>query len=247
MNKNILMINSNSNPITTNWLQERIEKFVDPETKITVVNPDFGPQGVDTYMDWLIAGIETLKIVSSNKEKYDAFVIGCGSDPGLDACRQITTKPVLGLSESAMLMACPLGNKFSIISTRETQIPVLEQRVIQYGLRDKLASIRYIQMTTADLMNREELIKNTCEAAKIAVKKDRAEVIVLTGSLMLGTEKEISEASGVPVMLGVVCALKMAEIYISIGGTTSKAYKYQQVKKKDQLIGYQELREVYSI
>ena len=244
--RKILLINPNTNPAATQKILEGIQPYTNPDTKITCVNPEHGPQGIDTLLDCAISGLEAAKIIAANRGKYDAFIIACGADPGLDVCRQIASEPVVGIAEAAMFMACMLGYKFSMVTTAEEEIPQVEELVAHYGLTSRLASVKYIQMSTAELADREKMMGRLAEASKEAVREDHAEVIVLSGSVMAGSEKKLSEMIGVPVVVGAIAAVKMAESLIDYGQPTSKVYKYFQPKKLDRLLGYEEFLDVYS-
>ena len=73
---------------------------------------------------------------------YDAFIIGCGWDPALKECRSVVDIPVVAMLESAALLACTLGNKFSVIAFEANWVPLLQNIIRSYGLQDRLASVR---------------------------------------------------------------------------------------------------------
>jgi len=71
------------------------------------------------------------------------------------------------------------------------------------------------------------------EAAKDAIKNDGAEVICLGCAGMTGLDKPMSEKLGVPVLDGVVCAVKLAEMLFDYGLTHSKVKAFSNPGKKD--------------
>ncbi len=205
----ILVINSNSNPAVTNIVEKGLPGYFGTnDIEIVCVNPEAGPPGVDTQLDIVISALETARIVAMHPDGFDAYIIACGSDPGLDACRSIVAAPVVGISEAGMLMACTLGYKFSIIVNSEVDIPVTEERVRQYGLRERFASARAIDMTTHELKDRRKMMERLVEVGRLAIDMDRAEVILLPGSVQIGMETELAERIGAPVLSGMACALK---------------------------------------
>lgn len=64
-----------------------------------------------------------LKLVREREKDCDAFVVACYSDPGLYSLREATKKPVLGISECAILTALTLGQKFGVIAMLKQSIP----------------------------------------------------------------------------------------------------------------------------
>jgi allantoin racemase len=246
LTRRLLVINSNSNALATERIQRGLAPHLRPGTTIACVNAAQGPQGIDTALDVAIAAVETAKVVAAHRSGYDAYIVACGADPGIDACRQIVDQPVIGITEAALLMACTLGYTFSLLTTLTAEIPSIEQLVGHYGMAARLASVRAVEMTTADLTDRELLFHRLAEGAQAAVRLDRAEVIVLTGSIMVGLETQIATEAQVPVLAGLVCAYHLAEGLAAYGQQTSRAYKYRRLKKSDQLLGYPELQNVYS-
>jgi allantoin racemase len=245
--RKILMINSNSNSDTTRWVMKKLEPYAGKETEMTGVNPENGPRVIDTLMDLSIGAIETVRLVARNKDRYDAFVVACGLDPGLDACRSIVKQPVVGIAEAGMLTACTLCRKFTILTHTDLSVSIVQELVHHYGFENRLASVRAIQMSGAEMADQGRMAQRIEEVSCRAVREDRAELIVLPGIHWVGLEEELSGKAGVPVLSGAVCAVKLAEFLIDYGQQTSKAGPYQQVRKQGPLIGYDDLQAVFSV
>jgi allantoin racemase len=75
------------------------------------------------------------------------------------------------------------------------------------------------------------------DAARKALEEDRAEVICLGCAGMSGLDKELERELNVPVIDGVVSALKLMEGLLRYGSRTSKrrAYAYPRHKDLDNL------------
>ena len=69
------------------------------------------------------------------KKGYDAFMIGCAWDPGLKECRALVDIPVVAPVESAALVSCTLGNKFSIIVFEPHWAPIIARTGIFFPLQ----------------------------------------------------------------------------------------------------------------
>ncbi len=245
--RKLLVVNSNTSAAATDRIAAGCATHVGADTRVRYVNATDGPQGIDTRLDVAVSAVETARIVAQHRDDFDAFVVACGLDPGLDAARQVTDKPVIGIAEAGMLVACTLGATFSVLVPMGAQVTVMRDLVDHYGLRSRLASVRPVEMTTAELIGgRERLTMQLVGAARLAVDEDLAEVVVLTGSVMAGLEEELTSGVGVPVLSGMVCAIKLAEALIDLRVHTSHRYTYRTVAKHDRLIGYADLQEVYS-
>ena len=146
----------------------------------------------------------------------DGFVVACHCDPNLDLLKEITAKPVVGIGEASMKMATMLGHKFSVLSSARHSVPNKEALVRKYHLEGLLASIRVVERG------------NYLGAARAAMEKDGAEVIVLGCAGMTGLDKRLGAKLGIPALDGVVCALIITSGLARYGAGTSKARRYNQ-------------------
>jgi allantoin racemase len=88
--------------------------------------------------------------------------------------------------------------------------------------------------------NPEDTYDLILKTAEQAIAEDGAEVICLGCAGMAGLDKHLEKELGVPVLDGVVCALKLLEGFIGYGLTTSKHRAYAQPGYKP-LIGFSEV------
>jgi allantoin racemase len=227
----ILLINPNTSASFTDKVRLISERAAGPGTEVVAVNPDTGPRSIECIYDELLSSPGTLATAITHLDAFDAFVIACYSDhPTVYALREITTKPVLGIAEASMLTACMLGRKFSIVTTNREWEPLLSDAVAHYGLSERCASVRSTGMAVLALEEAppEETDARIIEAARLAVEQDGAEVICLGCAGMAGLDKKVADAVHVPVVDGVVSALKLLEGVVSTGLYTSKRLAYSQ-------------------
>lgn len=218
----ILIINPNSDPEMTEAIQGTAERFAGREFEAVCLPTPEAPPFIETYEDEVKAAKGMIELVRENEEEFDAFVIACHDDPNLDALKEITTKPVVGIGEASMKIASMLGHQFSVIQTTEHSIPIKESLVRKYHLQDVLASIRAPRGGTKEQNDLEKY----SEAARAAIEEDRAEVIVLGCAGMTGLDEDLKNELGVPVLDGVICGLTIATGLVKHGVSTSKVRKY---------------------
>jgi allantoin racemase len=225
----ILLINPNTTEEFTKRVQEIADRYASPGTSALAVNPTSGPKSIESVYDELLSSFGTLECALEHLDAFDAFVIACYSDhPTIYALREITEKPVLGIAEASMYMACMLGHQFSVVTTNEEWEPLLWDAVRHYGLADRCASVRSTRMPVLALetASPEETYQMILMAAQRAVDEDDAEVICLGCAGMTGLDKRLQKDLGIPVLDGVVCALKLMEGLVGYGVSTSKRRVY---------------------
>lgn len=234
----ILIINPNTSPEFTHRIQRIADHYASPATQAVAVNPASGPRSIESIYDELLSSAGTLELALASLEEFDAFVIACYSDhPTIYALREITEKPVLGIAEASMFIACMVGYKFSVVTTNEEWEPLLWDAVRHYGLAERCASVRSTGMPVLALeaASPEETYQMILNAAQQAIEADGAEVICLGCAGMAGMDKRLEAELQIPVIDGVVGALKLLEGLAAYGVRTSKRRAYAQPGRKDLL------------
>lgn len=197
-------------------------------------------EGTETELHWHKAGyadptyvwteaynaIEGVKSAyEAWKKGYDAYVISCMIDPGLIPARSIVDIPVTATLESAAMIACLLGTKFSIAGLHPESGPIYAARLQSYGLIDRLASIRCADVSPMEAValyaQPEKLMSVFREQAIKAIKEDGAEAILCGCTVVTSmfTAHKVFEIEGVPVVDGVIAAVKMAEVLVDLKKT----------------------------
>lgn len=206
----------------TRRICETATAFADGECHIDCVSTPGAPQFIATYADEARTADGLFSLLEQHQQRYDAFVIACHGDPNLDAAKQLSTKPVVGIGEASVKIASMLGHAFSILTPVDSIIPWKEDQVRKYHLEHQLASVRVPE--APDGLSLDESL---LDAARTAVEQDMAEVIILGCAAYAGYERSISERLGVPVLDGVICAVIIAAGLAKYGVTVSKVRKYR--------------------
>ncbi len=232
----LLMLNPNTTASFTSRILEIARQSAAPGTEIVALNPTSGPRSIESVYDELLSAQGTLELALANLDSCDALCIACYSDhPAVYALREITTRPVLGIAEASMVMACLVGWKFSVVTTNDAWVPLLTDAAKRYGLAERCASVRATGMPVLALEagDAEQNFNAIVRQAQLALSEDGAEVICLGCAGMSGLDKRLEQAIGVPVLDGVACAVKLLEGLVGCGLTTSKKRTYAQPRSKE--------------
>ena len=216
MKKKILWINPIGGGEYDEPIMEVLNECKQEDTQVDIFSfkEHEGPKHVEYhYYEDLILPHMLKRIRDAEEEGYDASVIGCFYDFGLDTAREISDDMVITApAESGMNLATTYGHKFSIIVGRKKWIPQMENNVVKYGYKDRLASFRSVGLGVLDFHEDEERTAEIItEEARKAVEEDNAEVIILGCTIQFGFYKELQKEIGVPVIDSVVSPFKYAE------------------------------------
>jgi allantoin racemase len=218
----ILIINPNSDSVMTETIRQSAVEFADGEFEVLVEPTPGAPKFIETYQDQVRAAPGMLQLVHEYNSRVDAFVIACHSDPNIDAIREVTERPVVGIGEASMKMATLLGHRFSVVTTHQHSIPGKLAQARKYHLQDLQASVRAPAQGEEGLGDDARFL----HLARQAIDQDLAEVIVLGCAGLAGMDKRLQRKLGVPVLDGVVCALILVVGFAKYGVSTSRALGY---------------------
>lgn len=219
-------------PITTKSISsaEKFQPYARPGTEISQIALDRGPASIESAFDEMLAKPETVaRIIEAEREGIDAVVIDCMGDPGLHAAREAVRIPVIGPCEASMHAAAMMGHMFSVVSVARHLRVQFEDAAKVYGVREKLASVRSVEIPVLDLeADTAKMIEMLTEEAERAVLDDGADVIIFGCTGMTGAAEAVEAGlrarglDGVPVIDPPVWAIKLAEAMVDMGITHSK-------------------------
>jgi allantoin racemase len=229
----ILVINPNTTASMTRKIGAAARAAASPGVEIIAVNPTFGPPSIEGYYDeaFSIPGIvEEMRKAG----EVDATVIACFDDTGLDAARCVSHGPVIGIGEAGFHMASLIAERFGVVTTLSRSIAPIEHNLVKYGLAGRCARVRASDVAVLDLEDaRSGARQLILEQARKSLAEDGAEAIVLGCAGMTELARDLSEATGAPVLDGVACAVALAESTARIGLRTSKVNAYKAPLSKN--------------
>ena len=208
------------------WKLSTLEKVARPGTVLEYTSLKQGYFSMPTtpYRHVVNAAGVAEQCYIAEKKGYDAFVIG-GVCDFLAECRSLVEIPVVSPIESAEHLASMLGYRFSIIASSPPWLGTLEDQLLRFGLKDKLASIRYPSRLGEEdpwewfrEEKQQELVEIITSEMRKAVQEDGAEAL-LVGFSVAGTVLTmhgVYEVEGAPVIDIMVAGIKVAEILVDL-------------------------------
>lgn len=208
----ILLVNSNTTPAVTERIGAAARAVASPGTAITAVSAPFGLPLIVTRADWLVAGPATLAALAQHSGAYDAAVIACFGDPGLDAAKELIDVPVLGISEAAFHAAAMLGRRFGVVSFTAALRPMFEDCLAHHGLAARCAGFRMGPAFSGDPGRvAEERLDVLAALCAESAEQDGAECIILAGGPLAGVAPLLQPRIALPLVDGTQAAVRLAE------------------------------------
>lgn len=198
MAQRILVINPNSSASCTAGIAASLAGFARPGgPEFQVVSLPGGPPAIVTWRDWFSVAEPLCRMVEATPA--EAYVIACVSDPGIDAIRTVTPRPVFGPFRCAVTAALNRGERFGVIAFVEAS-KARQRKVLQsLGVESRLAASIALNLPMEALTDPSAARARLCETAKDLARAG-AEAIVLGCAGMAGHRAAAEDAAGVPVI-----------------------------------------------
>lgn len=229
----LLVVNPNTTVAMTDAIAAEARRRARPGTEIEAVTAPWGTPSVESHVEEALAATATVEAVAARAGTFDGVAIACFGDPGLEAVREISPAPVVGIAEAAMALAIALGHRFSIVAARDRARPLMLDVVRRHGFEARCASVRTTGLSVLELERSPEVAEEAIvAAAQRAVEEDGAEAICLGCAGMAGLDDRVAARVGVPAIDGVGAAVKLLEGLVDVGLQTSRAAAFQPPEPK---------------
>ena len=242
MTMRIMVINGNTMQAMTEGIHREGSDAASPGVEVVTVTPEAGPLTVESFYDDYLAIPGILKEILKHEHEVDAFVIACWGDPGIEAAREITDKPVVGIAEASMYVCNMLAAKWAVATVLHRIKDFVQKTIIKTGFSIG-PSERCIGVFTTDLTvaDTEQLRDAACDTLEDAGRKAivmGAEALALGCAGMSGLDVELEARLGIPVIDSVRASVQMAESLVRLGKRTSKVNTFKPPAFKE-IKGYE--------
>src|SRR5581483_1458311 len=195
-------------------------------SEVTAANADRGPSSIESEADSVVAAAEVVALMRS-LEPHDAYLIACFGDPGLDAARELTDRPVVGIGEAAYIAASLVAKRFAVITTLARGVPALEEALERRGIRSRCVAVAPLDIPVAEQgSGHASTTAAIVETGRRLVEERDAEALVLACGGMADVAAAVQAEAGVPVCDGVSFGSLLAYALCGCGLATSKAGAY---------------------
>jgi len=217
-----VIIPNASVPFRDSQIEER-KKTASPGTQVEVDCLPHGPVSIESAYDEAMAGPHIIaEVQRAEAEGFDAVSLDCAMDTVVRAAREAVSIPVASAGEASYLAAMGLCIKFSVVTVLKSTADAIRDNIRKYGFEGRCASVRYARIPVLELSDEEKSFTAIAAEARRALAEDGAECIVLGCTGMSSLAGRLMSSLGAPVVDPAVAALKMAELYVEMGLSSSK-------------------------
>jgi allantoin racemase len=212
----VLLLNPNSSDQFTELITREARKAGAAGSEFVGVSAPMGPRYIGTRASSAVAGhalIDSLARTLAKDRNFDAAIV-CGfGAQGATALREFAPFPVVDMLEASVSVALQLGARFSVLTGGATWVPMLRDIIVGLGLGQRLASVRSIPLTGAEIVaDQDRAITSLAELSERCVREDGADCVILGGAAVAGLPRKMAHRVSVPLIDNVALAVASAEM-----------------------------------
>ncbi len=222
----ILVLNPNTTASMTETIGVAARAAAGVGTTVVARTASMGPVSIEGYYDeaFAVPGVITAAL-DAEKQCFEAMIVACFDDTGVEAARCRVGIPVVGICEAALLALSPLAKRIAVVTTLSRAIVPMTELVHRYGFKDRV-TVYAADIPVLALEDPASGARARIEAEIQRALDGGAEAIALGCAGMADLADSLQDRFGVPVMDGVSAAVTLAEGLVRLGRRTSKRGTY---------------------
>ena len=230
----ILVINSNTSQFITDLVSEEARRTASADTEIKAVTGMIGAGVISGRAENAIGAYSTIELAAEHAGDCDAVVVAVSFDSGVEALKELLSIPAVGMTEAAALTACMLGGRFAVLTFGRRALPIYEELIDYYGLGGRVACVHGMPLPpNADVREIRNMTDELLQQVEQVVAEHRAESVYLCGAIFAGLAERLQSRSPVPLLDGVSCGVKQAELLAAMRIRKPTAGSYMLPSRKD--------------
>lgn len=197
----ILVVNPNANAAVTDAMAAALAGLA-AGTAVTIRTQTLegAPFGIESETDAAIVAPMLAALLRQERSRYDASVIGCFLDPGLNACREAAGKPVFGIGECAIYAALTQADQFGVLALSRTSVARHKPIYRRLGVWDRLAGELPLEISVAEAVGDVTVYPRILARARELRDDYGAGAVVLGCAGMAQHRSALQDALGIAVI-----------------------------------------------
>ncbi|MGE3537566.1 MAG: aspartate/glutamate racemase family protein [Candidatus Tectimicrobiota bacterium] len=163
-----------------------------------------GPHTIEGPLDAALGVAGMLEVVGAYAYGFDAVVVACFGDPGVEALRLLVRVPVIGIGAASFIQAGLSSQRFAIVTPAVGTPERYAAVTAELGLTKQFVGTYQTPLAVADFESEDPTVLETLLAHATRAVKDGAEC------LLFGCAGIAEQIQAIEAQLGVLCIPSVA-------------------------------------
>jgi allantoin racemase len=199
-----------------------LQSWASPGTTVETRDSQFNGAIESMYDEYMYIPSMLENVQAIEREGFDAAILGCFGDPGLDGVRELVRMPVVGLAETAFHVVSTLADTFAIITATPELTRHMRRLADRYNLDKHLVGVADIGCPILEIRRDPAAQYPTLLATGRRMVENGADSLVLGCGSMSFFAEDLQRDLGVPCINPLRVGLRMCELLVGSHLTHSK-------------------------
>ncbi len=206
----ILVVNPNTSPQMTAAIDHVAQETAGSQAHVVTMCSAQGPHTIEGALDAALGTAGMLQVVGAYTQPFDAVVVACFGDPGVEALRLLVQVPVLGIGAASFTQAAFISRRFAIVTPSVGTPERYTAVTAAMGLRQQFLGTYQTSLSVVDFESGDPTVLETLVFHAQQAVKDGAECLLFGCAGIADQICAIEERVGVMCIASVAAAVSQA-------------------------------------
>ena len=240
----ILVINPNTSEDMTAAIDRVGQATAGEQAQVVTLRSERGPHTIEGPLDGALATVGMLEVLGTYTQPFDAVVVACFGDPGVDAVRLLVRVPVIGIGAASFTQAAFMSPRFAIVTPSVGTPERYAAVTASMGLSKPFIGTYQTEFSVVDFESGDPAVLETLGFHAEQAVKDGAECLLFGCAGIADQIQAIQERVGVPCVASVAAGVSQAIACLQHGQVPLVGSPFRPVKTKE-LLGFDALQSHY--
>jgi allantoin racemase len=240
----ILVVNPNTSQEMTAAIDRIGQMAAGTSADVVTLCSQQGPHTIEGALDVALGVAGMLEVVAGHPHPFDAVVVACFGDPGVEALRLLVRVPVVGIGAASFTQAAFISQRFAIVTPAIGTPERYAAVTAAIGLTKQFLGTYQTQLSVADFESDDAAVIDTLVFHAQQAVKDGAECLLFGCAGIADQIHEIEERVGVLCISSVAAGVSQAIACVRHRHSPLEGGPFRTVKAKP-LEGFAALQHHY--
>lgn len=228
----ILVINPNTSDEMTTAIDRVGQAAAGSDARVVTLCSQQGPHTIEGALDAALGTAGMLERVAAYPDPFDAVVVACFGDPGVDALRMLVRVPVVGIGAASFTQASFCSQRFAIVTPSIGTPERYAAVAASMGLSRQFLGTYQTQLSVADFESDDPSVIETLVFHAQQAVKDGAECLLFGCAGIADQIREIEDRAGVLCIASAAAGVTQAIACLRHRRTPLEGGPFRSVKHK---------------
>jgi allantoin racemase len=200
----VLVVNPNTSPAMTQAIDRLARAAAGGRAAVVTIRSQRGPSTIEGALDAALAVAGMLEAVAAHPHPFDALVVACFGDPGVEALRLLVRVPVVGIGAASFVQAGFISQRFAIVTPATGTPERYAALAAAMGLARQFLGTYPTPLAVADFESDDPAVLETLRRQAERAVKDGADC------LLFGCAGIAEQIRQIEAQVGVTCIASVA-------------------------------------